>query len=247
MPDLLLQLLVVVEIRHAPTLELGLDLLKPLLNGLESFGLLSLTALLLVLVDRDEYAYGLSCKLVPGLPAGMLAYEHGDHVVLRERVLLKLLLPLVLVHLLVLGLQLLRTAAVVAREPSDVRKEGLEVGKDVLGGILAQYAVLMGGEVVAHLSERDHGDEVEIEDAVDLDPLQADEVVARTEGGDQLPPQILGDEVVLVLGKGELHLQSVDLLVSVELLLQRLQRHSKFTNVLLLVGLNQPKNVLQEG
>lgn len=176
----------------------------------------------------------------------MLAYEHSDHVVLRERVLLKLLLAFVLVHLLILGLEFLGTATVVARKPPDVRKEGLEIGKNVLSGLLSQHSIFVRSEVVAHLLESDHRYEVEIEHPIDLDPLQPDEVVARTQWRSQLAPQVLRDEVVLVLAQRQLHLQPIQFLVAVELILQRLQSHSEFTNILLLVSLNQREDVLQE-
>ena len=175
----------------------------------------------------------------------MRLHEHGNHVVLGEVVLVELLLPTTLVLLLVLSLQLLGTAAVVPREPADIGEEILHVGEYLPLCFLSEVGELPSLMVVPEFEDGDCGDVVEVEDAVDLDPLETYEVVVGGELGGEVVPDVLGDEVVLVLGEGQLHLQSPLLLVQVQDVLHHLQRHPVLLVALLHQLLQLRKGQLQ--
>lgn len=145
----------------------------------------------------------------------MGTHEHRDHVVLGELVLLEPLLPPALVLLLVLRLQLLGAAAVVAREPPDVWEEVAKAAQEIPQPVTGHLGELPGLLVLLELEDGNDGDVVEVEGAVDLDPLQANVVVIAGLSRDELEPDVLGDKVVLVLSEGELHLQPPLLLVEV--------------------------------
>lgn len=53
--------------------------------------------------------------------------------------------------------------------------------------------------VFSEFDDGDGGDVVEVEDAVDFDPLQSDEVIVAAEGGGKIVPDVFRNEVVLVL------------------------------------------------
>ena len=101
----------------------------------------------------------------------MRLHEHGDHVILGEGVLLVPLLASVLVLLLVLGLEFLGAAAIVARKPSDIRVEIAHVAEQITRRLLIHLGELLGFLVLGEFEDCDDGHVVEVEDAVDLDPL----------------------------------------------------------------------------
>lgn len=53
--------------------------------------------------------------------------------------------------------------------------------------------------VFPEFDDGDSRDVVKVEDAIDLDPLQSDEVVVTAECRGEIVPDVLGDEVVLIL------------------------------------------------
>ena len=129
----------------------------------------------------------------------MRLHEHRDDVVLGEGVLLMPLLASVLVLLLVLGLEFLCAAAVVTRKPADIRVEVPHVAQQFFNSILGHVGEFLGLSIFVEFDDCDDGHVVEIENAVDLDPLQADEMVVAGVGGYQLTPDVLRYEVILVL------------------------------------------------
>lgn len=66
--------------------------------------------------------------------------------------------------------------------------------------------------VFPEFDDGDSGYVVEIEDTVDLDPLEPNEVIVTAEGRSEVVPYILSDKVILVLGESELNLQAPFLL-----------------------------------
>lgn len=66
------------------------------------------------------------------------------------------------------------------------------------------------------LLEFDNGDSwnvIEIEDAINFDPLESNEVVTAARLRDEMVPDILSYKIVFILFKGQLHLQAPFLFV----------------------------------
>lgn len=129
----------------------------------------------------------------------MRLHEHRDHIVFGESVLIVPLLSPVLVLLFIFGLQFFCAAAVVAREPADIWVEIAHIAQQLSNRVLVHFWKLFGLSIFVEFDNSDDGHIVEIENAIDLDPLQTDSMVIAGMSGDQLAPDVLGYEVILVL------------------------------------------------
>lgn len=129
----------------------------------------------------------------------MRLYKHGYHIVLREGVLFIPFLSSVFVLLLVLGLELLGTAAVVTRKPSDIRVKVPHIAKQIGDCLLIHIWKLLCLMIFAKFEYCDDGHVVEIKHPIDLDPLQTYEMVVTGVRRDQLAPYVLRYEIILVL------------------------------------------------
>lgn len=173
---------IVVKIRHPTSLQLLFDFPEAFLDLFAAFRLFALTLLLLVLVNRDKYADGLSCKLVPALPTWMRLHEHRDDIILRKCVLFIPFFASVFVLLFVFSLEFFCAAAVVARKPSNVRVKVPHVGKQLPNRIFCHIREFFTLSIFVEFDNCDYRHIVEVKNAVDFDPLEPDEMVVAGVG-----------------------------------------------------------------
>lgn len=153
----------------------------------------------------------------------MLLDEDCYDVVLLKGVVLALLLLSALVHEVVLLLQLLGAAAVVAREPLYVGVETAQPFEHVpalLGGQFLEGPPLL---VIFDLAEGHDRHEVVVKYPVYLYPLQSDLVMVAADLGGQLFPEVLRDEEALIFLQLQLELKGVQFFAVVEAVLENLQ------------------------
>lgn len=104
--------------------------------------------------------------------------------------------------MLVFGFQFLGAATVIPREPPNIREEILHMSEQLPLGFLREVWEFSGLMIFPEFDDGDCRDVVEVENAVDLDPLQSDEVVMGAEDGGEIVPYVFGDKVVLVFCEG---------------------------------------------